>query len=295
MTLKNDLQYYLENRVLSTLLNKFKNKKITNNFYKFFSLKNNDKRFEKLDDLCKDYKILTNYNKIIEINDTNQYTVLDVKIDKSKSLHKNAKNVLHKILKDKYVLVNNKPVNFKDCVLLDVVDVTSINFSGFHTDVEYITFTGPAFNVWYLIENCENYGNMFILESSDYKKKYTPCTINYKEYNIEDKKIPLNEVSYFISLTNIVKNTGYLNKNNIKISYTNLKNGECIVMSKHLLHRGDHRRKNNVKGFHFRVLVKNEDGSIDYNTYYKSSDKFPNHRWDKENKKLYGVELFDFA
>jgi hypothetical protein len=296
MTLKNKLQYYLENDV-SILLNKFKKKNIIFNFYNFFISKSskNDKRFEKLDDLCKDYKFLTNYNKSIEINDTNQYTVLDVKIDTSKSLHKNAKNVLNNILKDKYVLVNNKPVNFKDCLILDVFDVTSINFSGFHTDAEYFTFTGYAFNVWYLIENCENYGNMFILESSDYKKKYTPCCINYKEYNIKDKQIPFKEVSYLYGLTNVVKNTGYLNKDNIKISYTNLKNGECIVMSKHLLHRGDHRRNNNVKGFHFRVLVKNEDGSIDYNGYYKPSDKFPNHRWDQKNKKLYGVELFDFV
>lgn len=66
-------------------------------------------------------------------------------------------------------------------------------------------------------------------------------------------------------------------------------------MSKHLLHKGDHRRNGNVNGFHFRVLVKNEDGSIDYNKYYKPSDKFPNHRWDEKNKKLYGVGLFDFA
>jgi hypothetical protein len=65
-------------------------------------------------------------------------------------------------------------------------------------------------------------------------------------------------------------------------------------MSKYLMHRGDHRRNNNVKGFHFRVLVKNEDGSIDYDTYYKPSNKYPNHKWDKKNKKLYGVGLFDF-
>lgn len=295
MLINDFLEYYVT-KDLVNLYHKFKNKKFISNFYKFvLFFKSNDKMFEKLDDLCKDCKILTNYNKIIEINDINQYTVLDVKIDKSKSLHKLAKNVLHNILKDKYVLVNNKPVNFKDCVLLDIVDVTSINFNGFHTDAEYSIFTGSAFNVWYLIENCENYGNMFILESSDYKKKYTPCCINYKEYNIEDKKIPLQELSYFSSLNNVVKNTGYLNKNNIKISYTNLKKCQCIVMSKHLLHRGDHRRNNNVKGFHFRVLIKNEDGSIDYNKYYKPSDKFPNHMWDKENKKLYGVELFDFA
>jgi hypothetical protein len=66
-------------------------------------------------------------------------------------------------------------------------------------------------------------------------------------------------------------------------------------MSKHVLHAGDNRRNNNVKGFHFRVLVKNEDGSIDYNKYYNSNNKFLNHRWDQKNKKLFGVELFDFA
>jgi len=287
------LQHYLENH-LSAFLNHFKNKKIAK-FYNFFT-DSSDGKFEKINCLCKDYKFLTNYNKNIEINCPNQYTVLNFNIDTSKSLHSMASNVLHNILKNKCVLVNNKPVNFKDCVLLDVLDIESINFNGFHTDTQYFTFTGSAFNVWYLIENYENYGNMFILESNDYKKKYTPCSINYKEYNIGDKKIPLQRLSYsnILGLTK-VKNIGYLNKDNIKISYTNLKNGECIVMSKHLLHRGDHKRNNNVNGFHFRVLVKNEDGSIDYNKYYKPSYKFPKHRCDEENKKLYGVELFDLA
>jgi len=66
-------------------------------------------------------------------------------------------------------------------------------------------------------------------------------------------------------------------------------------MSKHVLHRGDNLRKDNVKGFNFRVIVKNEDGSIDYNGFYKQSDKFPKHRWDQQNKKLYGVDLLDFV
>jgi hypothetical protein len=50
-----------------------------------------------------------------------------------------------------------------------------------------------------------------------------------------------------------------------------------------------------VKGFNFRVIVKNEDGSIDYNGFYKRSDKFPKHIWDQQNKKLYGVDLLDFV
>jgi hypothetical protein len=66
-------------------------------------------------------------------------------------------------------------------------------------------------------------------------------------------------------------------------------------MSKHVLHGGDLKRDNNVKGFNFRVLIKNKDGSINYNNFYKNTDKFPKHKWDKINKKLYGVDLFDFV
>jgi hypothetical protein len=88
---------------------------------------------------------------------------------------------------------------------------------------------------------------------------------------------------------------GYLHEDNVKVTYTNIKNCECLIMTKHLMHRGDDRRNNNVKGFNFRVLVKNKDGSIDYDIYYKPSDKFPNHIWDQKNKKLYGVESFDLV
>jgi len=288
--MRDNLEYYLEDYA-TKFLNTFKNKKVAGFLYDIIFF---PKQLEKLNYIYKDYTFLTNFNKSIEINDTNQYSVLKVQIDTSMSLHKMAKNVLKNILKGKHVLVNNKPVEFKDCVFLDIVNTSTINFNGFHTDVEYFTFTGNAFNVWYLIENYENYGNMFILESSDYKKKYTPCRIDYHKYNVKDKIIPLKEVSYLNEITNRSKSIGYLNKENVKISYTNLKNNECIVMSKHLLHGGDHRRKNNVKGFHFRVLVKNEDGSINYDTHYTKSNKFPNHRWDEENKKLYGVELLDF-
>ena len=183
-----------------------------------------------------------------------------------------------------------------ECVIMDVMDTSTATFSGFHTDYEYLNFSGNAFNVWYLIENNENYGNMFLLESDKYKKKYTPCNIYY---NYNDKSIPLYKSSHLeFALTfapYIKTHIGYLNEDNVKVTYTNIKNGECLVMTKHLMHTGDNKRNDNVKGFNFRVLVKNEDGSIDYNAYYKPSDKFPNHRWDQKNKKLYGVELFDFV
>jgi hypothetical protein len=203
-----------------------------------------------------------------------------------------AKTVLKNILKSENILINNKPIKFKDCVVVDIINTSNIILTGIHTDIEYSYFTGNSFNVWYLIENNKNYGNMFILESDEYKKIYTPCTVKNVDYDKENNKI--NSINlHNHSMTSVVKKkVGTINK--FKVTYTNINNGDCLVMSKHVLHTGDNRRNNNVKGFHFRVLVKNDDGSIDYNKYY-NSNKFPNHRWDKKNKKLFGVELFDFA
>ena len=48
-------------------------------------------------------------------------------------------------------------------------------FNNYRTDIEYSNFDGHACNVWYLIENNENIGNMFLLETDEYKKEYTPC------------------------------------------------------------------------------------------------------------------------
>jgi dTDP-4-dehydrorhamnose 3,5-epimerase-like enzyme len=90
-----------------------------------------------------------------------------------------AKKCLKNILKSKKILINDKPVHFKQCVIIDLMNTSNVVLHGFHTDVEYSYFTGNAFNVWYLIENNKNYGNMFILESDEYKKNIllVPCII----------------------------------------------------------------------------------------------------------------------
>jgi hypothetical protein len=284
--IENFLEYYLTHAIFK-ITNKLKNtKKLSMFIYKQLINKSNLQQ----NIICKDYTFLTNhnYNKSIEIDEINQYTVLNINIDLSESLNVMAKTVLKNILKSENILINNKPVKFKDCVVVDVIDTSNITLTGIHTDVEYSYFTGNSFNVWYLIENNKNYGNMFILDSNDYKKKYTPCRVKNFDYDKKNNKVNSIDLHSHI----VKKKVGTIN--NFKVTYTNINNGDCLVMSKHVLHTGDNRRNNNVKGFHFRVLVKNDDGSIDYNKYY-NSNKFPNHIWDKKNKKLFGVELFDFA
>jgi hypothetical protein len=64
-------------------------------------------------------------------------------------------------------------------------------------------------------------------------------------------------------------------------------------MSKHLLHRTDLSRNNNFKGFNFRVIIKNKDGSIDFKNSYNKIK--PYHIYDDKNNKIYGCELLDFV
>jgi hypothetical protein len=286
----NFLNYYLTHNIVKLIDKVHNTKKLGPYLYTNLLSKRNFQQ----NIICKDYTFLTNYNynKSIEIDEINQYTVLNINIDLSESLKIMAKTVLKNILKSKKILINNEPVHFKDCVIVDIINTSDVTLTGIHTDIEYSYFTGNSFNVWYLIENNKNYGNMFMLETDEYKKIYTPCKVINFDYDKKNNKINSIDLHNHSMVSIVKKKVGTIN--NFKVTYTNINNGDCLVMSKHVLHTGDNRRNNNVKGFHFRVLVKNDDGSIDYNKYY-TSNKFSNHRWDKNNKKLFGVELFDFA
>ena len=238
--------------------------------------------------LCNNCEYLSNksYNRHINIDEINKYTILKFNIDTSITLQQMAKKCLIEILNSKKICLNDEPIKLNNCIIVDIFNSKLTKFNSFHTDIEYSVFTGNAFNVWYLIENNETFGNMFLLNT----KEYTPCFLD-NEYN--DNLICVKKQSYISEFTNNYKNIGYLNQNNLKITYTNMKNGECLIMSKHLLHRTDLSRTENFKGFNFRVIIKNKDGSIDYKP--KIYKKKTYHIYDEKNHKIYGCKLFDFV
>jgi|LauGreDrversion4_2_1035121.scaffolds.fasta_scaffold14138_3 hypothetical protein len=232
---------------------------------------------------------LESYERRINLHDIHAYTILPIPIV-SAPLRVMAKQLFKKIIRSKKLHWNGKPIRSKDCVLYDLFlsGITKIN--SFHTDIEYSVVTGNAFNVWYLIENNESYGNMFLLETDDYKKSYTPCLLR-DEYKKDG--IPVIQQSYIQNLTGRARELGILSKDTISITYTNMKNGECLIMSQHLLHRTDLTRASSFQGFNFRVLMKNEDGSIQYSKHYNKVK--PYHIWDEDHHKIYGCKLMDFV
>ena len=288
--IKKTLEYYFVGNILK-FINLIKNNKIQQKLYNITNDPNIAKS-TRLYALCKNCKYLSNthYNKNININKINNYTILKFKVDNSKTLKHMAKECLIKILNAKKIFVNNNPIKINDCIIVDIFNSGLTKFNNFHTDIEYSIFNGNAFNVWYLIENNETFGNMFLLETNEYKKEYTPCFLDdtYKNDLISVKK-----QSYISDISKNYENIGFINQKNLKITYANLKNNECLIMSKHLLHRTDLSRIDNFKGFNFRVIIKNNDGSIDYNKKYNKIK--PYHIYDEEHNKIYCCKLFDFA
>lgn len=255
--LKGNIEYHFFDEIIH-IINKYKNTKIQKKILDYeVKFKNSIKK--KLYRFCNNYNYLSNksYNRFMEIDEINNYTVLQFSIDQTKSLKKMAKECLKNILNSQKILLNKKSITLKDCIIVDVLETSLLKFNNFHTDLEYSNFTGNGFNVWYLTENNENYGNMFLLETDEYKKEYTPCFLK-DEY--KGNLIPVTSNTYLTNLIpSFIKNTntlGYINQNNIKVTYTNIKNCECLIMSKHVLHRTDLARKKMLKVLILELLLK---------------------------------------
>ena len=100
-------------------------------------------------------------------------------------------------------------------------------------------------------------------------------------------------MTYFGEAIKSEQKIGSLDQDKVQITYTNIKNEECLIMSLHLLHRTDLSRTDNFKGFNFRVLLRKNDGSIPHK--YKYTHRKPYHRYDDVNRTLHNCEILDFA
>jgi hypothetical protein len=247
--------------------------------------------------LLNNYTLLdkNNTNKNIDIDEINNYTIINnislksINIDEDKPVM--LYNILKCLLDSGLIHCNGKVItDINQCIIMDLLYTKNSTFGSVHTDIDYDWVLSEAFNVWYLIKNNDDYGNMFLLETDEYDKSYTPCKLD-DYYKNDDKNISVFKNNITRKLLEYGKKLGTLNLENIKPKYLNIKNGECVVMSKHVLHTPDLRRNNNVNAFHFRVVIKNDDGSI-----YHSGNKFAmrsNHTYDASSKKLFNVNMFD--
>lgn len=278
--------FFCNNSMIMYMVNQLKNTRIQKFIYSLYC---NTTVFSELFNYClENYTLLnaTDYNRNCDIDSLNDYSI----VSGYKKTGENPKIIIYDCLKnilDKNIIFSSdlkKNITINDCVIFDYFETGSTKFKFFHTDLEYDVFCSAAFNIWYLIENKNDYGNMFLLEAPEYKKSYTPCFLN-------DADMTLNKNTYLHAISSYYEPIAKINIDTASIKYLNMVDGDCLVMSKHLLHRTDIRRDSKTfKGFNFRVIIRNDDGSIEFNGTPPLKQA---HHVYKGNK-IYNVEMFDF-
>jgi hypothetical protein len=221
----------------------------------------------------------------------NEYKILDMKYlyDNVQNTinHNNVNENLYKILKEclKNVKVNEKDININDCAICDLLYSNVQSYPYFHSDIEWGLFNNSnGFQVWYLFENDDNVGNMFLLD--------TPHVIQSSFLEFEKNKIKIHNQGD----TKYIKNL----KDEYSVKYLDMKKGECLIFGQNLYHMSDFRKSKNRYSLNFRVIIKDSDGGISYNSNRKClydtnfflKFKYKNIKFD--NKKIY-PGMFDLV
>lgn len=218
------------------------------NFFKIFkNIKNIDSETKfNIDKVNANITSKNEYKIINMINEKNLITNIVNYQDSEKNLFE----LLKKILPN--VHVDNKKINIEDCVIIDVLFGTVQLFPCVHTDVEWNMFNNSnGFQVWYLYENDDSVGNMFLIESDEV------VSDTYLKFE-DDNSVGMYEQCGY----DFIKKYDNLDKLRAKVSYLNMKSGECLIFGRNLYHISDFRQSKHRFSLNFRVIIKDNDGGI---------------------------------
>ena len=234
--------------------------------YKYISNDNNELLYKYFYKIFKNIENINsrNFNKYdkvdIAINSMNQYKIIDIKnkhflmenimenIDINKSLYQFLQNCL------KHIKLNGQNVNIDDCVIVDLLKTNIQPFPSIHTDIEWGIFDkSNGFQIWYLYENDEEIGNMFLFKTDN--------VISSTHLLYDNKGISVRNQCD----NRILKKYKNYDDINISVKYLNMHKGECLIFGKNLYHMSDFRKSLNRKCINFRVIIKEKDGGIPIN------------------------------
>lgn len=255
-----------------------KNIMLHKNFYKIFkNIENiNSKNFNK-------------YDKVnVAKNSINQYKIIDIRnkhffmenimenIDINESLYQFLQICL------KNIILDGQNVNIDDCVIVDLLKTNIQPFPSIHTDIEWGIFDkSNGFQVWYLYENDEDIGNMFLFETNNVMSS-THLLYDKKGISVRDQ-----------CDNKILKKYKNYDDINISVKYLNMHKGECLIFGKNLYHMSDFRKSLNRKCINFRVIIKDKDGGIPINFKKKCGyNKLFKLRLNKNSIKIFNNKIY---
>lgn len=173
-----------------------------------------------------------------------------------------------------HIELNGKSVSLDDCRIIDILNYSGSLFPKLHNDLEWTYFSPDTsgFQVWYLLKNNNvEQGNMFV------SKIHESCGVQQTEM--------INDELLFHNNGAFLKNGKPLNEkfslylSDLDLKYVNIKEGECFVFHKNLLHMSDPRTSRTRIAISFRVAVCDKKGKLTVNNVKNDNYlRFKNHR-----------------
>ena len=178
----------------------------------------------------------------------NQYNYAD-NIVQSKDINENIYNIIINLLQ--HIHLNGRHIHIDECVVVDLLKSNIQTFPFIHTDIEWGVFNNSdGFQVWYLYENEEDIGNMFLFDTKIVKPSKIMEYANNSNFIIKEQ-----HGQEIIEKVNV-------NDMDLKIKYLNMTKGECLIFGKNLYHMSDFRKSKYRYSINFRVIIKDPDGGI---------------------------------
>ncbi len=163
--------------------------------------------------------------------------------------------VLERVLP--HVHVGNRPLSIDDIVVIDVIAARGAYFPSIHTDIEWEMYSNAGFQVWMLLENWKEKGNMFMFES-DETYDGGGASVKVRNNQLMIKKPSPSPEWKPLSIR--------------KTLYLAFQCGDLVVFNQNMLHMSDFRSNADSRlSINFRVLIRKPCGGINFSPF-KSKD-----------------------
>lgn len=150
-----------------------------------------------------------------------------------------------------YVRVRGKIPRIDDCVVVDILASRGQYFPHIHTDIEWALFNrSPGFQVWYLLHNELEEGNMFLIDERAAPASY----VKFGAGNAVEVREQCGDAP--------------VSGGDIKgpIKYARMAPGDCLLFGQRVYHASDYRPSPGRWALNMRIIIKDEDGGVPVNT-----------------------------
>ena len=183
-----------------------------------------------------------------------------------------------------YIAVGDRKLKLNDCLYYALGGGKGAPFTQIHNDTDWLQFPdADGFQFWFLLENLEETGNMFVVDTPLQGGNDMPQSFDFKgDGSVHREHLTATDGQTPI---NIIKN---VDDCKFTFKYLDMKAGECLLFSKRQLHMSDPRPAlekifTNRLAVHMRIIIKKSGSeSIKFWPNHVYKNRYPLHKYLSE-------------